>query len=135
MENKIFFLLTLIGIIILFLGIIIALILLLMERKADWSDYDSYILSLFWGPGVCFNAEQNKEKCLEHMENKLKYYKTGGDMSIEVDFSGISVHPSWYLEKVDFHFYEFEVNKTTIVDIAPIIIPSLLKVLEKNDWD
>ena len=77
----------------------------------------------------------SKEKCLEHMENKLKYYKTGGDMSIEVDFSGISVHPSWYLEKVDFHFYEFEVNKTTIVDIAPIIIPSLLKVLEKNDWD
>ena len=68
MENKIFFLFTLIGSIILFLGIIIALILLLMERKADWSDYDSYILSLFWGPAVCFNAEQNQEKCYEQLD-------------------------------------------------------------------
>ena len=75
MENKIFFLLTLIGSIILFLGIIIALILLLMERKADWSDYDSYILSLFWGPGVCFNAEQNKEKCFEQLD-KLNINKS-----------------------------------------------------------
>ena len=75
MENKIFFLLTLIGSIILFLGIIIALILLLMERKADWSDYDSYILSLFWGPGVCFNAEQNKEKCFDQLD-KLNINKS-----------------------------------------------------------
>ena len=68
MENKKFFLIVLIGSILLFLGIVVTLILVLMERKADWSDYDSYILGVYWSPSVCFNKKENKEECLARLD-------------------------------------------------------------------
>ena len=39
-----------------------------MERKADWSDYDSYILGLYWSPSICFNKKENKEECLARLD-------------------------------------------------------------------
>ena len=68
MENKVLFILILIGCILLFLAIIVGIILLLMERKEGWSDYDSYIYALSWGPASCFNKEGNKDECFERLD-------------------------------------------------------------------
>ena len=50
MENKLYFIIIISSCIVLFLGVIVAIIFLLLEQKQDWSDYDSYILSISWGP-------------------------------------------------------------------------------------
>ena len=68
MDNKIFFLMVLIGSIILFLGVVLSIILLLMEKKEDWSEYDSYILSILWSPSFCFNKEQNQSECFDRLD-------------------------------------------------------------------
>ena len=68
MENKVLFILILIGCILLFLAIIVGIILLLMERKEGWSDYDRYIYALSWGPASCFNKEGNKDECFERLD-------------------------------------------------------------------
>ena len=68
MDNKLFFLIVLIGSIILFLGVVLSIILLLMEKKEDWSEYDSYILSILWSPSFCFNKEQNQSECFDHLD-------------------------------------------------------------------
>ena len=59
---------VLIGSIILFLGVILSVILLLMEKKEDWSEYNSYILSILWSPSVCFNKEQNQTECFDRLD-------------------------------------------------------------------
>ena len=30
-----------------------------MEKKEDWRDYDSYILSITWSPSTCFNKKKS----------------------------------------------------------------------------
>ena len=63
MENKLYFLLILVGCVLLFLGIIVSIILLLMDKKEHWRDYDSYILGISWAPSICYNQnDKTKEK-------------------------------------------------------------------------
>ena len=63
------------------LGIIITIIFLLIEEKEekkeeneektekeDWSEYDCYILSIFWTPSNCFNKKENKEECFDTID-------------------------------------------------------------------
>ena len=68
MDNKIFFLMVLIGSIILFLGVVLSIILLLMEKKEDWSEYDSYILSLYYSPTLCYNKKQYQSECFDRLD-------------------------------------------------------------------
>ena len=68
MENKLFFVLILIGCILLFLGIIITIIYLLMDKKEDWRDYDSYILSISWSPSICYNQKEKSEECFNTLD-------------------------------------------------------------------
>ena len=68
MENKKYFLIFLIGGILLFLAVVVTLILVILERKADWSDYDSYILSIYWGPSLCFNKKENENECFNKLD-------------------------------------------------------------------
>ena len=75
MENKLYFIIILVGCILLFLGIIIAIIYLWMDRKEDWRDYDSYILSIGWGPSICYNKKEKKEECFDQLD-KLNINKS-----------------------------------------------------------
>ena len=75
MENKIFFLIILSGCIFLFIGSVISVILILMEKKEDWVDYDGYILSILWSPSYCFNTQQNQSECFDHLD-KLNINKS-----------------------------------------------------------
>ena len=68
MENKLLFVIVLFGCILLFLGIIVTIILLLMEKKEDWRDYDSYILSITWSPSTCFNKKINQTECFNELD-------------------------------------------------------------------
>ena len=43
-----------------------------MEQKEDWIDYDSYILSMSWGPAFCFNEQENKLEFFDRLE-KLNF--------------------------------------------------------------
>ena len=75
MRNKTYFLIFLIGCIILILGIIITIILLLTEdkkkeeepNKEDWSRYDCYIFSIFWPPSSCFNKYADNKTCFDRI--------------------------------------------------------------------
>ena len=75
MRNKSYFLIFLIGCIILILGIIITIILLLTEdkkkeeepNKEDWSRYDCYIFSIFWPPSSCFNKYADNKTCFDRI--------------------------------------------------------------------
>ena len=67
-ESKSFFILALIGSIILFLAIIVTILLLLIEKKEGWNQYDSYILSLFWSPSSCYSKKENKEECFNRLD-------------------------------------------------------------------
>ena len=68
MESKIFFLIILSGCIVLFLGVVVSVILVLMEKKQDWIDYDNYILSILWSPSFCYNKEQNQSECFDRLD-------------------------------------------------------------------
>ena len=68
MESKLFFLIILSGCIVLFLGVVVSVILVLMEKKQDWIDYDNYILSILWSPSFCFNQEQNQSECFDRLD-------------------------------------------------------------------
>ena len=68
MENKLYFIIIISSCIVLFLGVIEAIIFLLLEQKQDWSDYDSYILSLSWGPSSCYNKKEKKEECFNELD-------------------------------------------------------------------
>ena len=69
MRDKTYFLVFLIGCVILILGIIITIIILLSEdkeeeeEKEDWNQYDSYIFSMFWPPSSCFNKYVDNKTC------------------------------------------------------------------------
>ena len=39
-----------------------------MEKKADWSDYDSYILSVYWSPSSCFIKKENQKECFDTLD-------------------------------------------------------------------
>ena len=75
MRNKTYFLIFLIGCIILILGIIITIILLLTEdkkeeeepKREDWSNYDCYIFSIFWPPSSCYNKESENKECFDRI--------------------------------------------------------------------
>ena len=62
MENKLYFLLILVGCVLLFLGIIVSIILLLMDKKEHWRDYDSYILGISWAPSICYNQNDKTKE-------------------------------------------------------------------------
>ena len=68
MESKIFYLAILVGSILLFLSIIVAIIFLLTDKNEDWKDYDSYIFSVFWPPASCYNKNDNKEECYQRLK-------------------------------------------------------------------
>ena len=74
MKDKSYFLIFLLGCILLILGIIITIILLLSEekeedkggdeqKKEDWEQYDSYVFSIIWPPSSCFNKWSGNENC------------------------------------------------------------------------
>jgi len=67
-NNKLTFILAIIGCCLLMLGIIVGILLLLIEKKEDWSEYDSYILGIFWSPASCFNFNGNKTECFERLD-------------------------------------------------------------------
>ena len=69
MENKLTFILAITGFSLLLLGIIVALIFLLIEKKEENGiEYDSYILSIFWSPASCFNFYGNKTECFNRLD-------------------------------------------------------------------
>ena len=68
MENKLLFILILIGVILVFLGIIVTIIFLLMNKKEDWRDYDCYILSIFWSPSICYNLNEKSTECFDTLD-------------------------------------------------------------------
>jgi ribonuclease I len=65
MKDKTYFLVFLIGCILLILGIIITIILIFEEekKKEDWNQYDSYLFSIFWPASSCFNKLSENETC------------------------------------------------------------------------
>ena len=70
MKDKTYFLTCLIGSIILILGSIITIILLIdkqNESKADWSEYDRYIFSIFWPPSLCYIKMSGKDECFKRI--------------------------------------------------------------------
>ena len=88
MKDKTYFLVFLIGCIILILGLIITIILILTddkdedEPKEDWNQYDSYILSMIWPPSSCFT---------KYLENKTCFTRV---RELKDDFNFI-VHGLW----------------------------------------
>ena len=77
-KNPIFYIIILLGYLLLLIGMIITLIIFIAEGKSqneektekeDWSQYDCYILSIFWSPSSCFNKKENKEKCFDTIDN------------------------------------------------------------------
>ena len=69
MEDRFRFLVPLIGFIFLFLGIITSISLLVLQKREDWKDYDSYILSFYWAPTFCLNKERNNEECYQRLDD------------------------------------------------------------------
>ena len=75
MKDKTYFLLFLIGFIILILGIMVTMMLILTEikekdqEKEDWNQYDSYIFSIVWPPSSCFNNNSDDEFCFNITTN------------------------------------------------------------------
>ena len=74
MADKTYFLIFLIGCIILIIGIIVTIILLLSQdkedddtKKEDWNQYDCYIFSIFWPASSCFNKYSGNEMCFERI--------------------------------------------------------------------
>lgn len=77
----------------------------------------------------------SKEKCIEYMKNKLKYYLDQGEVDLWLTFNALSVHPSWYLEGITFRFYEIEVDSTDATDISSTIVSPLVRFIQDNGWD
>ena len=75
MKDKTYFLIFLIGCIILILGIIITIFLLLTEdkknepEKDDWNQYNCYIFSIVWPPSFCYNKKSDNELCYKRIKN------------------------------------------------------------------
>ena len=74
MADKTYFLIFLVGCIILIIGIIVTIILLLSQdkedddtKKEDWNQYDCYIFSIFWPASSCFNKYSGNEICFERI--------------------------------------------------------------------
>ena len=74
-----------------------------------------------------------KEKCIDHMKQRLEYFIADSDM-LEIHYSSILIHPSWYLSEVEFTFYEIEVDTNNAKDIASDIIPSIVEFIDKKGW-
>ena len=75
MKDKTYFLVFLIGFIILILGIMVTVMLILTEikekdqEKEDWNQYNSYIFSIVWPPSSCFNNNSDDEFCFNITTN------------------------------------------------------------------
>ena len=75
MKDKTYFLVCLIGCIILILGIMITIMLILTEikgpeeEKADWNQYNAYIFSIIWPPSSCFSNNLDSEFCFNITQN------------------------------------------------------------------
>ena len=73
MADRTYFVIFLIGCLILILGIIITILFLLTENreiepeKDDWNQYDSYIFSIFWPPSSCFNKRAENKSCFNRV--------------------------------------------------------------------
>ena len=39
-----------------------------MDKKEDWRDYDSYILSISWSPSICYNQKEKSEECFNTLD-------------------------------------------------------------------
>ena len=73
MADKTYFLIFLIGCIVLIIGIIVTIILLLTQdkedtpEKEDWNQYDSYVFSIFWPASSCFNKYSGNKECFNRV--------------------------------------------------------------------
>ena len=81
MRDRAYYLIFIIGSLILIIGIIITIIFLVSEdgdkepKKEDWNQYDCYLFSMIWPPSSCFEKRSGNEQCYTRVrELKIDNY-------------------------------------------------------------